>query len=110
MEIIPRLELISSAEVVTAGGSVELVCEASLGNREGESCVTYNVTWSGGLLGDEAQDPLSTDNTAALDMNGHVLRIGRVSNTSRYCCQVNTDDTILVECTTIHVREPQGEC
>ena len=87
---------------------MELVCEASLRDRERESCVAYNVTWSGGSLGDEAQNTLSSDNSATLEMNGHVLRIGRVSNTSQYCCQIHNDDTTLEECTTIRVLLPHG--
>ena len=99
-----QLRLISSTETVAEGGSVEIVCEALLRDEKGRSCMAHHVTWSRGSLDDGDSYTLSTDENTSLDMNGHLLRINQVSNTSQYCCQVQTDDTTLEECTTIHVQ------
>ena len=102
------LKLTSSAVTVWEGGSVELVCVALLRDEDG-MCVPYNVTWKRGSPNDGAHHPLPpTDDVTSLTMNGHVLRVSQVANSSRYCCQVHTDDMMLEECTTLHVVQPHG--
>ena len=108
VDVSSQLRLVSSADTVTEGGSVELVCEASLRDEKGRSCVTHHVTWSRGSLDGGDRHTLLTDENIILDMNGHLLRINQVSKTSQYCCQVQNDDTTLEECTTIHVLPTHG--
>ena len=103
------LRLVSSAEKVLEGGSVELVCVASMRDEDG-MCVPHNITWSRSSLSDRARDPLLlTDNHETFpSMSDHVLRVSQIANSSQYCCQVHTDNMMLEECTTLHVVQPHG--
>ena len=99
----------SSAVRVVEGGSVELVCEASL--RGDGVCLSYNVTWvtnGSRLVGEGGRDTLTADSEKSLDMDGHVLRISQVSNTSVYCCLVHTGGTVVEECTTVYIVRENG--
>ena len=99
------LRLTSSRVVVFEGaGSVEFVCEASV-RGEGGVCVPYNVTWR------SSDGPLlpATDSDTSLAFNNHLLRVGGVSNSSQYCCQVHaTGGRTMEECTTVHVVPQHG--
>ena len=101
------LRVTSSAVRVVEGGSVELVCEASLRGGDGV-CLSYNVTWVTNGSRDGGRDTLTADSETSLDMDGHVLRISQVLNTSVYCCLVHAGGTVVEECTTVYVVRENG--
>ena len=105
------LRVTSSRTRVLEGGGVELVCEASLRDQHGV-CLSYDVTWtansSGRGLGGGDEDEGTVMSETSVEMSSHVLRISGVSNTSVYCCLVSTGDTVMEECTTIHVIRENG--
>ena len=111
MDNVSRLRITSSVETVFEGESVELVCEAFL--EDDDPCLPYNVTWRSSSLvsGRDHQSDghalLDNGSGNSLQMNGHVLRISRVSSTLRYCCLVHSDGETMEECIVISVTQPQ---
>ena len=105
------IRITSSVETMFEGENVELVCEAFL--EDDNLCLPYNVTWRSSSLVSERDHQsdghalLNNGSGNSLQMNGHVLRISRVSRTSRYCCLVHSDGETMEECIVISVTQLQ---